>query len=310
MADDRKKREADARARDRRAMGYLRQIRLAFTDDMRLFEFRRRYGREPRDHVELSTSSLDFMHCLVQQGHTRLPEWVGRERPAEEPAKRPATSGRPSTRKPLDTGGPDSASITAIEQRVRRASERLAVLTNRLRDLGYIFTDPPKALPGPATDAESDIDKLEQQFGPLPAALKTIWRIIGSVDFTGTPPVDWTGCEYPDPLVIYPPSVALADMADFLEAVEDGDDDGEGFPLPVSADYYHKAGVSGGMWYNVRLPSTSDDPPLSDSPYDTTLLGYLELALAWGGFPGLKDEAGHTWPVAAIRGSGGDDGDR
>jgi hypothetical protein len=76
--------------------------------------------------------------------------------------------------------------------------------------------------------------------------------------------------------------------------------------VPIAPDYYHKADVSGGMWYNVSVPAVADDPPLNDEPHHITLVAYLELAVQWAGFPGLADCPGHSWPVAElIRGIGG-----
>ena len=55
--------------------------------------------------------------------------------------------------------------------------------------------------------------------------------------------------------------------------------------VPVAPDAYHKQNVSGGMWYNLSVPAVTDDPPLNDERHRTTFVGYLELALRWGGFP-------------------------
>jgi hypothetical protein len=54
------------------------------------------------------------------------------------------------------------------------------------------------------------------------------------------------------------------------------------------------------MWYNLSVPAVADDPPLNDEWHHTTFVSYLELAVQWGGFPGLADCPGHTWPVAEL----------
>jgi hypothetical protein len=71
--------------------------------------------------------------------------------------------------------------------------------------------------------------------------------------------------------------------------------------VPVAPDDYHKENVSGGMWYNLSVPAVADDPPLNDERHRTTFANYLELAVHWGGFPGLDRCADHTWPLAELR---------
>ncbi|HEY7115262.1 MAG TPA: hypothetical protein VH475_01680, partial [Tepidisphaeraceae bacterium] len=72
------------------------------------------------------------------------------------------------------------------------------------------------------------------------------------------------------------------------------------YAVPIAPDRYHKADVSGGMWYGVSLPAVADDPPLNHEPHRTTFVGYLELTLRWGGFPGLDRSPGHNWPDGEI----------
>ena len=46
----------------------------------------------------------------------------------------------------------------------------------------------------------------------------------------------------------------------------------------------------------------SADPPVLEEPHNTTFLHYLDIALSWGGFPGLEHaDTGHTWPLPALR---------
>ena len=69
-----------------------------------------------------------------------------------------------------------------------------------------------------------------------------------------------------------------------------------------SPDDVHKDNVSGGMWYNLTVPAVSDDPPLNDEWHNTTFISYLELAVRWGGFPGLERCSEHDWPLCLLLG--------
>jgi hypothetical protein len=135
-------------------------------------------------------------------------------------------------------------------------------------------------------------------------ALKLFWQRVGSVDFCGHHP-DWAEYDYPDPLVVYPPSVALEELDSFLADKEERMRCNFPYLVPIAPDDYHKADVSGGMWYNVSVPAIADDPPLNDEWHRTTLMAYLESAVQWAGFPGLSRYAAHSWPVAElVRGIG------
>jgi hypothetical protein len=73
------------------------------------------------------------------------------------------------------------------------------------------------------------------------------------------------------------------------------------FLLAIAPDLYHKANVSGGMFYNVPLPSEFQDPIIADERHDLSFTSYLECCLAWGGFPGLEQSPQHTWPLEQLR---------
>ena len=119
------------------------------------------------------------------------------------------------------------------------------------------------------------------------------------MNFRGSHP-DWRGCDYPDPLVIYPTSAAIHELDEFLADRDERLRYGSPYLVPIAPDPYHKADVSGGMWYNLSVPAVADDPPLNDECHETTLVGYLELAIRWAGFPGLMGCPGHTWPIAEL----------
>jgi hypothetical protein len=182
----------------------------------------------------------------------------------------------------------------SLQSRVEHLGRLIKALCERLATAGYVFQYPEEVFPGPEVDAVRAIRRIESEAGEVPLALKLFWLHVGSVNLCGSHPA-WRGCEYPDPLVVYPPSVALPDLDDFREEPEGS------FLIPIAPDDLHKADVSGGMYYNVSVPAVEDDPLLNDERHGVSFLAYLEIALASAGFPGLERCEGHTWPVDQIR---------
>lgn len=187
-----------------------------------------------------------------------------------------------------------------LEDRIRRIGRGIERIAGQLQALGYVFEAPAAVFPGPEADTEAAIERIEREAGALPMAIKFFWRLAGSVNFMGGHP-DWQGCEYPDPLVIYSPSIAVAELDEFVSDREERLRCNSPYVVPVAPDAYHKADVSGGMWYNLSVPAVAEDPPLNDERHRTSFLAYLELALRWGGFPGLEQCRGHNWPLKQIR---------
>lgn len=185
---------------------------------------------------------------------------------------------------------------STIDVRIDRIAEALPILVNRLVERGYQFAHQDAVLPGPQRSVESSIQRIEAEIGSVPYALARFWRVVGSVDLRGSHD-DWCGCDYPDPLVIEPASQALEELEEFLADREERLKYNFPYLIPIAPDYYHKEGVSGGMWYNVACPTSDDDPAINDERHHVTFLEYLDLALKWGGFLGLDNASCHTWPV-------------
>ena len=182
----------------------------------------------------------------------------------------------------------------SLQSRVELLGSQIKKLCECLATAGYVFQYPEEVFPGPAADVARAINRIEHEAGEVPLALRLFWLHVGSVNLCGAHPA-WGGCEYPDPLVVYPPSVALSDLDDFQEEPEGS------FLIPIAPDDFHKADVSGGMYYNVSVPAVGDDPPLNDERHGVSFLTYLEIALASAGFLGLERSDGHTWPVDRLR---------
>ncbi len=193
----------------------------------------------------------------------------------------------------------------SIEYRVDCIGERLRILKQRLIENGFHFDRNDEVLPGPKHDTDEAIQRIESEIGTVPVALKLFWKRVGSVDFCGSHP-EWVGCPdcdpelYPDPIVVYPPSIANEELNEFLSDKEERLRRNLPYVVPIAPDFYHKADVSGGMFYNVSVPANVDDPPLNDEWHKATFLNYLEIAAKWAGFPGLERHPKHTWPIAKL----------
>ena len=141
-------------------------------------------------------------------------------------------------------------------QRVRRSAERLVTA---LIARGWPVTAE-KALPGPASDVEERLMRLEQlTAAPVPPALAAYWRVVGRV---GLVPRELWDAPFPAGV---PEGLAVADPLEILDpteawfCVEEWQDRSAGLhpgiagplELDISADYLHKANISGGGPYCV-----------------------------------------------------------
>lgn len=188
-----------------------------------------------------------------------------------------------------------------IEQ-MENLRTQFEILREILYQLGYLFEDTSQVIGIPDSDIDKKLNRLTLEFGPLPEALTQFYKIIGSLNFLGTYP-DWKGCEYPDPLFVYSIDEAMMALDEWLLYDVDrfGPENARAFRVPIAPDYYHKENVSGGMWYNIVLPTSMSDPALADEWHKTTFFGYLKTCLLWGGFPGLEKSEGHNWPLETLR---------
>lgn len=187
----------------------------------------------------------------------------------------------------------------SVDERIKRIADVLPIIINRLTDLGFNFYHPERVFPGPEPDVADSIRRIESEIGAVPYAVSHFWRHIGSVDLTGTHD-EWYGCEYPDSLVVLPASEAIGELDDFLADREERLAADFPYLIPIAPDNYHKEDVSGGMWYNVNCPATDDNPIVNDERHRATFLDYLDLAIHWGGFPGLDIAENHNWPIDTL----------
>jgi hypothetical protein len=184
---------------------------------------------------------------------------------------------------------------------MRRVRRNCETLVSRLRSVGYVFgvyadgsrgysSDGP--LVPPSAGSSSDLAELEEQVGPLPLSLRAFWEEVGSVDFVGRHR-SWPAGR--DPLVVYPPEGALAE----LEMMEEAEDDL--FEAPLAPDDLHKDNISGGDAYAIGLPDPCADSRVLNERHALHLVPYLRLAiLRWGGFPGLEGQKSSFEPLGAL----------
>ena len=170
-----------------------------------------------------------------------------------------------------------------------------------LDESGYEFDNPDEALPGVSPDNEKVLLRISKEVGDIPKALLEFYRVIGSVNFCGHHK-NWSGCKYPNPLVIYPPEAALSELDEYLEDRAEYEVSYGGFRISIAPDYYHKADVSGGMWYGVAVPAESDNPIVLEEHHNKRFVEYLALNLSFGGFLGLENQTDKsTWPLDKLR---------
>lgn len=203
------------------------------------------------------------------------------------------------------------AVVNATMSRVRINCE---LLHRRLRRMGYRFREPHRALVRPDRDVLTQIEKAERDFGALPLALCAFWHLVGCVDFEGMTPQQlqdlppWRQDRSPAPFTLWSNRFGLAtfrvdavrsqigqypDPLCLLgaEMLREAEWEWGTVEIVISPDYHMKEGVSGNT-YVIRLNDACIDPPLLREPHRATLIGYLRLAFAAGGFPGAAEMPG------------------
>ena len=192
---------------------------------------------------------------------------------------------------PLDGAWRAEAEQVAVltMQRVRRNAEHLVTA---LIAKGWPITAK-KALPGPAPDVGERLQQLEQLTGTaVPPALAVFWRVVGPIDLV---PRELRDVPFPGGI---PESLATADPLEIIDLSEawfcvrewqgktarlHPEITGP-LELIISADYLHKANISGGGPYCVWLPCTGADPIVREEARALSFTGYLRLAFESKGF--------------------------
>lgn len=179
-----------------------------------------------------------------------------------------------------------------------RVAHNAKLLQRRLKALGW------KALTGSllskptASDVKAVVALEAFTEARVPPSLKAFWEVVGGIDLVwdyqkddSPPPL--LGVQIPieemDPLSVDPARASaylLEEWRDILDAGEH--DPADGWSLDLAPDSLHKANISGGAPYGVKLPFDGADPAFAEEPHALPFVDYLRLCFRFGGFPGLE----------------------
>lgn len=199
------------------------------------------------------------------------------------------------------------AEAVALET-MRRVRVNVVVLEERLRGLGYEFeaerqdAEWPRQVIQPIDPlAQVKLAGIEHQIGPIPISVRAFFMEVGGVAFNGRLP-GWS-VPYTDALEVI---TALDGLDEHLADMRDDPDWQAALPedergtvhLELSADYLHKANVSGGRPYGVLLPDARADTPwrYDDLHAGLYFVEYLRSVISDGGLPGWRRTPGNRPP--------------
>ena len=183
---------------------------------------------------------------------------------------------------------------------MRRAQANILILIPALRARGYrfgIFSDgdfkPTRPYFPPSKTSLTKLRQLSKMAGPLPLSLQAWYEVVGSVHLVGQAP--WGDTDVlADALVVDSVDTVLHFVREWKQ--EWGDMPPEEQEEPCLAEFapdeYHKADISGGPAYAIRLPNGSADAQVENAWHDLTFVAYLRECFACAGFPGLARQAG------------------
>jgi hypothetical protein len=186
-----------------------------------------------------------------------------------------------------------------LEAMIRKTREQMAQMRPRMEEMreklkARAAAQPVVELPWedrslfdpPGAHAAEELDALEAQVGgPLPLSLRAWYELVGGISFMGSHETLNSNNEsdgLADPLVITPLSGVIGMLGG-----EDEEDE-EGVLLELAPDVFHKADISGGAPYSIRVPNPAADAPFLYEGNNTNFVPYLRRAFAWGGFPGIE----------------------
>lgn len=176
----------------------------------------------------------------------------------------------------------------------------MELLVARLREQGYRFHTNDESrenvdpwVPSRAGSADALRDWATEHLGAVPMTLLAWAQIAGDVWLVGTHP-QWPDAWQADPLVLEPSGSRYGtdlpvsyfedDLELWREQAEFAEDPGM-FVLPLAPDHVHKANISGGFPYGIRLPDACADG-LFVAEVAMPFVDYLNRVFSHGGFPG------------------------
>jgi hypothetical protein len=185
--------------------------------------------------------------------------------------------------------------LEVSEETMRRVRRNFEALATALADAGWPVTRA-EALTRPPRNVAPRLAEMEALVGvPVPPALQGFWRIVGGIGLVSR---DEEPPEHVPYRLMFLDPIEIADAESVWFAVEEWQEERvEHHPelagpieMPISADYLHKADISGGDAYSVWFPDASADPFVHDESHRLYFTDYLRLAVANRGFLRLHDE--------------------
>lgn len=211
---------------------------------------------------------------------------------------------------PLEEGAPLWEEVYQVaRETMTRARHNVERIVSFLREQGYLFgcvygsddvLRPREPWLPPLPDTAARLAHLTSLVGPLPLSLRAWWEIVGSVSLQGVFPDEWEATHsipMNDPLMIDPLDTVVREVEQELR------EDDFYSKLDLAPDVYHKANVSGGAPYQVRVPEPRADAPFlnvrvflptppgehlryHEVELNETLVEHLRRSFRWAGFPG------------------------
>jgi hypothetical protein len=213
---------------------------------------------------------------------------------------------------------------------MQRARQNVETIIAYLRAESYVFgpapgsdLSPEPTWQPPTPESEAQLMRLQTEYGPLPLSLRAWYEIVGAVSLRGRFPEgpdydEWLPMN--DPLMVDPLDWILEELDGERRWLEEHPEraaeenlqrsDPAKWLITIAPDVYHKAHVSGGAPYQIRVPDRRADapvlnvsvfvatPPGAPAPrqqmwLDEMFVSYLRRAFQWAGFPGSAFE---SWP--------------
>ena len=127
----------------------------------------------------------------------------------------------------------------------------------------------------------------------MPLSLQVFYQYVGGCnfgwDYNNFPDIPWY---YSDPIQVSPPANAIEDFMEWFDDFKENREEFGSFEeflddygLTVSADFYHKDGVSGGKPYAVKVSeSPCIDNLLMYEENNTSFINYLRICFDGCGF--------------------------
>ncbi|CAL78659.1 hypothetical protein BRADO4957 [Bradyrhizobium sp. ORS 278] len=186
---------------------------------------------------------------------------------------------------------------------MRRVAQNADLIASRLEAVGWqaLSSEYQGLRTPPATGDEAIFARIVEISGaPIPPTLLAFWRVVGGINWVW----DYNSKDHPpdlgfslpseehDALCVDAPSVITYLFDEWIYQKASICPNAEHhLRIDLAPDYLHKANISGGSPYCIRVPFFGADPLFSDERHGLPFLDYLRLAFRWAGFPGLDRHA-------------------